>query len=262
MADEETKATPKAKLDGDDILPEPDAVADAEKVRIDLDKMPFLEDADDKVALDIEGALDEEIPKELEVPRQAESPAQKPEKPVESKAPQRLRIDITRLQKLPLLKIAAFGGTVLACVIAGFLTLNLLLQSEPVEQKKGETPADLSYEESADNESGTEGLTLDLEPFVVPVAGGAKGFLRLTVQIRALHDAPDAMHQETLRLRTTIYNLLLHSDVEALMDDARRKAIGQELKKLLNTLLRKEYILDVRLNNVLLVSLSFQGVIV
>jgi len=251
MADEKPKGNAKVKLDGEDILP-PDAdSSDPDKVRIDIEDLPT--DDGQKAALDIEGVLDEEIPKELEVPPAVQEPPPKPPKaPEPGKPARKLWISAARLKKLPLLKIAAIAGGIIVFFLAGLLTLLLLVRQAPLPDEEEQETAAVNGEE-ADNEATDAGITLELEPFVVPVAGGAKGFLRLTVQLRAARGAPEAVRRENVRVRTTIYNMLLHTDAEAIMDEERRTMIGSELKKLLNVVLREEYILEVRFNNMVVV---------
>jgi len=252
---EQKKQEPKAKLDSDDILSE--LGLSEEKAEIDSEGLTDTPDFDDKAVLDTEGILDEEIPQELEVPRKP-PPVEKKEEPVaqQEAAPRKAGFPLERLRQLPWIKIGALGGGTLVLFCAGWLLLSLILSPEPPQSDNADQDTmTAALEEGQEAQEDTEELTLELEPFVIPVADAKKqtSFLRICIVLRAQHNAGDAINREATSIRSTIYNLLSHKDSRDILDDAQQESMRQELLKLLNSLLKQELILSVNFSRILLV---------
>ncbi len=252
---EQKKPEPKAKLDSDDILSE--LGLNDDKAEIDSEGLTDKPDLDDKAVLDTEGILDEEIPpQELEVPRTP--PIEKKEEPVVPKeAPrQKTGFSLERIRRLPWIKIGALGGGTLVIFCAGWLLLGIILSPEPPHpESSGQNTMATAVEEDQDVRDDAEELTLELEPFVIPVADDKKktSYLRISIVLRAHRNAGDAIHRENISIRSTIYNLLSHKDSQDILDEAKQEAMRRELLKLINSLLKQNLILSVNFSRILLV---------
>ena len=255
MEEDQKKPVGKARLDGDDILPSDLLAKDGEKNKTSDEQGGSPEE---KVRLDFEGVLEEEISQELEVSAQVHAAAEekKESKQTQERIPaQRFSFfDLSPLKRLPLVKIGLIGGGILVLVVGGWFVADLLLHSEPDTIDGGAEEGQTELVEGSEyREEFPDNAEIELEPFVIPVQGGAQGFLRLSVLLYTTKNADAVLERERQRLRLVIYNVLLNTPVENVSAEEKQEALCRDLKKLLNTVLGKEYILDVKFTRILVV---------
>lgn len=256
MGDDKKNPIGKVRLDGDDILPSELLIEEGEEQKT-VERQT--DSQEEKVRLDLEGVLEEEIPQELEVPVQVHAAAEEKKESEPEQVPKPVSrlsfIDLSLLKRLPFTKIALIGGGILALVAAGWFVVSLLFRSEPdtTEEGAGKEEQTELVQESESGEEAPDSSEIELEPFVIPVRSGDQGFVRLSVLLRTTKDAAAAIDRERQRLRLAIYNVLLNTPVETISVEEKQEAVCQELKKLLNTVLGKEYVLGVKFIRVLVV---------
>jgi|GEM_PF-2441896 len=271
MPDAQDKTVSKARLDSDNILPQtaPEsgsaqkdadqaaAVAPDEKATLDAedvlpaDMLQELDETapDEKVTLDKEGIPQEDAAQELEVPQHLSAA---PPEPHEAEKPHAaaVRFDFSRFTKLPFSKIAVTGSAVAVFILlafAGWFAVRLLLKPAPAHEEEAMVEQEQVVElaESSENQTESQTIEVELEPFVVPLQGGTQGFVRFSLLLSARRDAASAIQQQRERLRLTIYTMIQQTDSAVLSAQDGQERIRTELQKLLNTILGGEYILNV-----------------
>ena len=76
--------------------------------------------------------------------------------------------------------------------------------------------------------------------------------MRIKVFLNLRYDEENRIVKKNRDIRSTIYNLLLHKKAQDILDARKREGILEEMRMLLNDVLEKDVVINVKLMDILL----------
>jgi len=248
---EKDESVSKARLDGEDILEELDQTE-----QVDTD-----EPRADKAILDKDGiideleSLDEAAPEgKAKEPAADERQAQEEKLSTESKGAALIGL----VRRFSWMKIAIiFSCASVLCVASWFLITYLLLytpaEKEMVDTAPAEEPA--PQDEYAEHGVMDTFSEVEMQTFLVPVRDEEDTvfYLRTQILLYVKNTDPKLFQKKEREIRSVIYTVLCGKTKEDIIDAKRRGMVQVEIKHVINTVFKRESVVEVILQSIELV---------